>query len=175
MSELAAKYKPDAATLDALARKVRAGGTGVWGTEQSMPPHPSLTLDEARSIVRLMLSVNEQTVRTLPLTGTYTPTVPPGESGAGMFLIHAAYTDNGRRGLPALTSDAIAVLRSPLIMAKDADIRQGVTLVHCLRRIRDRARGGRATRISGIQEDRSERGQETVLVDRHPNGPGRID
>jgi len=127
MSELAAKYKPDAATLDTLARKVRAGGTGVWGTEQTMPPHPSLTLDEARSIVRLMLSVNEQTVRTLPLTGTYTPTVPPGESGAGMFLIHAAYTDTGRRGLPPLTSDAIAVLRSPLIMAKDADTRQGLT------------------------------------------------
>jgi cytochrome c len=127
MSELAAKYKPDGATLDALARKVRAGGTGVWGNEQTMPPHPSLTLDEARTIVRLMLSVNEQNVRTLPLTGTYTPTVPPGESGAGMFLIHAAYTDNGRSGLPVLTSDAVKVLRSPLIMAKDADIRRGVT------------------------------------------------
>ena len=127
MTELAAKYKPDEATLDLLARKVRAGGTGVWGNEQTMPPHPSLTLDEARTIVRLMLSVNEQTIRALPLTGTYTPTVPPGESGAGKILIHAAYTDNGRPGLPALTSDALTVLRSPLIMAKDADIRRGVT------------------------------------------------
>lgn len=127
MAELAARYSPDDATLDRLARKVRAGGTGVWGTEQSMPPHPSLTLDEARTIIRSMLSVNDQTIRTLPLAGTYTPTVPPGESGAGMFLIHAAYTDNGAHGLPALTSDAVTVLRSPLIMAKDADTRQGVT------------------------------------------------
>ena len=39
---LAGKYRPDPATLDALARKVIAGGSKVWG-EAEMPPHPGLS------------------------------------------------------------------------------------------------------------------------------------
>jgi cytochrome c len=128
MSEMAAKYRmDDAATLDRLARKVRSGGTGVWGGEQVMPPHPGLTLDEARTIVRAMLSANDSAFRALPLAGTFTPTVPPGELGTGSFVIHAAYTDRGAPGLPQLTSEDIVVLRSPLVMAKDADERRGAT------------------------------------------------
>ena len=92
-----------------------------------MPPHPGLTLDEARTIVRSMLSVKEKVFRTLPLSGRYTPRVPPQETGSGVFLIHAAYTDTGVDGLPPQTADAIRVLRSPLMMARNADMKQGVT------------------------------------------------
>ena len=127
MVELAEKYRPDDETLSQLARKVRSGGLGAWGRDVAMPPHPGLTLDEARTIVRAMLSIKEEVFRNLPLSGRYTPRVPPQETGSGVFLIHAAYTDNGADGLPPLTADAIRVLRSPLIMARNADVKRGVT------------------------------------------------
>lgn len=128
MAELAAKYRvTDEPTVERLARKVRAGGSGVWGTEQAMPPHPALTLNEARTIVRAMLSINNTNVRTLPLTGSFTPTIPPGESGAGSFVIHAAYSDHGANGLPVQTSDAVAVLRSTLRLANSAEYSRGAT------------------------------------------------
>lgn len=127
MAELAAKYQPTDEVLDHLTKRVRSGGTGVWGTDMAMPPHPGLTFDEAKTIVRAMLSVGDGRYRTLPLSGTFTPTVPPLESGFGDFLIHAAYTDGGGSGLPTLTSDAVLVLKSPWRTARRADVRRGVT------------------------------------------------
>lgn len=127
MRELAERYRPTEPVLEQLARKVRAGGTGVWGTDVAMPPHPGLTLDAARSIVRAMLAVDDRQLSDLPLSGTFTPAVPAQETGSGAFLLHAAYTDRGAPGLPPLTSDAVVVLRSPLLLARNADRRVGVT------------------------------------------------
>ena len=58
MAELAAKYKPDNATLNTLVAKVRSGGTGVWGPEV-MPAHPVMSPLEARTIVQYLLSAHE--------------------------------------------------------------------------------------------------------------------
>ena len=43
-----------------LARKVRSGGTGVWG-KNTMPAHPQLTEPQTREMVAYVLSLGEQT------------------------------------------------------------------------------------------------------------------
>jgi cytochrome c len=53
--EIAAKYKGDAGADARLAAKVKAGGTGVWGSIP-MPPNPGLSDDETASLVRWILS-----------------------------------------------------------------------------------------------------------------------
>jgi cytochrome c len=53
--DIAAKYAGTSDTIVAhLARKIRSGGTGVWG-DIVMIPHPQLSLDSAEAIVKYIL------------------------------------------------------------------------------------------------------------------------
>ena len=54
--EIAAKYADQKNAADVLARKIRRGGTGVWG-EDVMPPQPQVSDAEARALARYVLSV----------------------------------------------------------------------------------------------------------------------
>lgn len=55
--EVAAKYKADKGAEATLATKVKAGGKGTWG-EAAMPPNPTLSDDELKTLVKWVLSVN---------------------------------------------------------------------------------------------------------------------
>ncbi|HXW07158.1 MAG TPA: PQQ-dependent sugar dehydrogenase [Vicinamibacterales bacterium] len=122
-AQLAEKYQPDAETLSRLAAKVRDGSTGVWGGEV-MPAHPLITAHEAREMVHYMLG-SRDTAR-LPLSGTFTPAIPEGDTGRGSVVIRAVYTDRGANKLPAQTAEAMRVLRSPTLSVSSADIQSGV-------------------------------------------------
>jgi cytochrome c len=124
--QLAEKYKPDAATLTNLAGKIRGGSTGVWG-QDVMPAHPLVGVHEARTIAEYMLSVNDKRLSSLPLQGSFTPTLPEGDPGRGSLVVRAAYTDKGAGDLPGLTSEAMTVLRSPRLGPQSADVQQGIT------------------------------------------------
>jgi cytochrome c len=54
--EIAAKYLDDGAAEAALVRKIKTGGKGVWG-DVPMPPHPHLKDEDARTMVRWILSI----------------------------------------------------------------------------------------------------------------------
>ena len=54
--EIAAKYADQKNAADVLARKIRRGGTGVWG-QDVMPPQPQVSAAEARAMARYVLSV----------------------------------------------------------------------------------------------------------------------
>ena len=54
--EVAAKYADQKNAADVLARKIRRGGTGVWG-QDVMPPQPQVSADEARALARYVLSL----------------------------------------------------------------------------------------------------------------------
>jgi cytochrome c len=123
--ELAAKYQPDDATLEKLAAKVRAGGSGNWGTVP-MPSHPLLSVSDAKTIVRYFLSVNDPAIAAAPLSGSFTPANPQSDGARSAVLIHAAYTDKGAGQLPAQTSEALMVLRNPTLGADTADVESGV-------------------------------------------------
>ncbi len=54
--EVAAKYADQKNAADVLARKIRRGGTGVWGPDV-MPPQPQVSAAEAQALARYVLSV----------------------------------------------------------------------------------------------------------------------
>ncbi len=120
-TEIAAKYKSNYAwALDSLAKKIRSGGSGVWG-EVNMPAHPAITINDARTIVNYILNVNEKTISTLPLKGAYTPKIPKDDNGKGLLIVRAAYTDKGSSVAPSLTSESVMALRSNHVSAGKAD------------------------------------------------------
>ena len=54
--EVAAKYADQKNAADLLAKKIRRGGTGVWGPDV-MPPQPQVSAADARALAKYVLSV----------------------------------------------------------------------------------------------------------------------
>jgi len=54
--QVAAKYADQKNAVDVLAKKIRQGGTGVWG-QDVMPPQPQVSEAEARTIATYVLSL----------------------------------------------------------------------------------------------------------------------
>jgi cytochrome c len=54
--DVAAKYPATDANIDMLADKVIKGGSGHWG-EVAMTPHPDLSKDDAKELVKYILSL----------------------------------------------------------------------------------------------------------------------
>lgn len=54
--DVAAKYKGDAAALDMLTAKVKAGGVGAWG-QIPMPPNAAVSEEKVKKIVSWILSL----------------------------------------------------------------------------------------------------------------------
>jgi cytochrome c len=53
---VASKYADRADAADYLAKKIRSGGSGVWGA-MPMPPHPQVPESDARAMAKYILSV----------------------------------------------------------------------------------------------------------------------
>ncbi|MBB2151825.1 c-type cytochrome [Pedobacter gandavensis] len=56
--EIAAKYTLNDATVEQLSKKIIEGGKGVWG-EVPMTPHANLSQDDAKEMVRYILSLKK--------------------------------------------------------------------------------------------------------------------
>jgi cytochrome c len=57
--EVAAKYSPVAdTTVDHLVKKIKAGGSGVWGTIP-MTPHPSVPEADIKTMVKYILALKK--------------------------------------------------------------------------------------------------------------------
>jgi cytochrome c len=54
--EIATKYAGQSKAADLLAKKIRRGGTGVWGPDV-MPPQPQVSAAEARVLATYVLSL----------------------------------------------------------------------------------------------------------------------
>ena len=54
--EIAARYADQKNAADVLAKKIRRGGTGVWGPDV-MPPQPQVSEAEARALATYVLSL----------------------------------------------------------------------------------------------------------------------
>lgn len=53
--QIAAKYANDKSAVANLTRKVREGGSGVWG-QVPMPPNPQVSAEEAATLAQWVLS-----------------------------------------------------------------------------------------------------------------------
>lgn len=58
-TEVAKKYEATDAVIDDLSNKIIKGGQGVWG-EVPMTPHPDLSMDSARVMVKYILSLKNK-------------------------------------------------------------------------------------------------------------------
>ena len=123
--DVAAKYKNDAKAVDYLVKKIIQGGTGVWG-DVAMAAHPQLSVADATEMVNYILNLGvEEKIVHLPPQGTYTPTVTSLD-GKGVYIMRAAYTDNGANGIEALTAEETLMLKSASFSASIADEIDGV-------------------------------------------------
>lgn len=56
MKEVAVKYSGEGGAVETLARKIRAGGVGVWG-QMPMPPQPQVSEADARALAEYILTL----------------------------------------------------------------------------------------------------------------------
>lgn len=117
--EVAAKYKDDPNAEAYLMNKIQNGGGGVWG-QIAMAAHPDLSDEDAKTMVSYILSLADGQANSLPLTGSYTPTIEPGQSDQGVFIVRAAYTDQGANGIPGIKREQVLMLRNSNLNAHDA-------------------------------------------------------
>lgn len=127
-SEIAQRYQASPSIIDTLASRIIGGSHGVWGTDNNMPAHPSISAHDARTIVNYILSINRDVPNTLPVKGSFVFRVPEGDNGKGTYIIRAAYTDQGAADLPSLTTDSTIFLVSPKIAPLTADRIEGGAL-----------------------------------------------
>src|SRR5690606_3564389 len=68
--KISEKYKNDPTALSRLAKKIREGGSGVWG-EVMMPANPGVSLSDAQTIVNYILHITDKTSPSLPVKGSF--------------------------------------------------------------------------------------------------------
>ena len=127
-TQVAQKYKGVPTAPDKLVKKIMNGGAGVWG-DAIMSPHPTLADPDGKAIVKYILSLAypPRRAKSLPITGTYTATVPEGENTDGSFILRAAYTDRGSKTAAAQTGENTIVLHAPLVPASKASEMRDMT------------------------------------------------
>ncbi|GAA4103556.1 PQQ-dependent sugar dehydrogenase [Mucilaginibacter panaciglaebae] len=116
-TQVAIKYKGDPGAPDRLAKKIISGGSGNWG-DAMMPAHPTLADGDAKAIVKYVLSLAYPAAKakSLPVSGSYTTSIPAGNKNTdGSFILRAAYTDRGAKGLPVQTGEQTLVLHAPVM------------------------------------------------------------
>jgi cytochrome c len=124
---VAKKYRGDSLATSRLVRKIRSGGSGVWGNVV-MPPHPQLSEAQAGQIVAYVLSLGGPTpgAPSLPVSGEYTPPASPNGTAHGAVILRAAYTDRGAHGLAGASAEKTLVLRAPTVTLATGELSQGV-------------------------------------------------
>jgi cytochrome c len=99
---VAQRYLKDKKATEKLSTKIIKGGAGVWG-EVAMPAHPDIKPADANKIVSWILSLNKPQEKSLPISGSITPSSKDVEGGK-TILITAAYTDKGKKPLTGVES-----------------------------------------------------------------------
>ncbi|WP_428655721.1 PQQ-dependent sugar dehydrogenase [Runella sp.] len=128
--DIAQKYKGDASAPEKLAKKIIAGGGGVWG-DHAMSAHPQISSNDAATMVKYILSLGEKPLqaKSLPTDGSFTTKIPENENGKGSYVLRAAYTDRGTKLLSPLMTENILHLRNPSLDPAKADKSKGTQLL----------------------------------------------
>ncbi|MFL5639453.1 MAG: ThuA domain-containing protein, partial [Gemmatimonadaceae bacterium] len=126
--DVARKYHDDSTATARLVRKIREGGSGVWGSV-TMPAHPALTDEQASAMVAYILSLADRktSAPSLPVQGAYVPPAGSGDAPRGALVLRAEYTDRGANGMPAISKEKTIVLRSPNVVVASGELSEGVS------------------------------------------------
>ena len=120
--EIAARYRGEPGATEYLARKIVAGGGGVWGGG-AMPPHPGIAAPDALALAEYVMSFAEPGAGAgvLPREGSY-PTPAPAAGATGAYVLRALATDRGANGIPPITRSDLVLLRHPKLAPETADV-----------------------------------------------------
>jgi cytochrome c len=126
--DVAHKYHDDSTATARLVRKIRQGGSGVWG-QVAMAAHPNLTDEQVSAMVAYIMSLADPktSAPSLPVRGTYVPAAGSGDSPQGALVLRASYADRGANGMPAITKEKTVVLRSPSVVVASGELSEGVS------------------------------------------------
>ena len=124
--DVARKYH-DSTVTARLVRKIREGGSGVWG-KVTMAAHPAVTNEQASAMVAYILSLADRktSATSLPDRGTYVAPAGSGDAPKGVVVLRAEYTDRGANGMPAIANEKTIVLRSPTVVVATGELSDGV-------------------------------------------------
>jgi cytochrome c len=114
-TEMAERYRDDDAS-ELLADRIIQGSAGVWGAA-AMPAHPTLSQADAGRIVSWIESLidEDESMESLPQTGTLEPTLGEEWMQNGLLVISASYTDEGGENIRPLTGHRSVSLRSSVM------------------------------------------------------------
>jgi cytochrome c len=92
-NEINKKYKPTAANIALLEKRIKEGSVGVWG-KTAMPTHPELSDVQIKDMVQwIMQNASANDVQYyIGLEGNFTL---PSTNKTGGYIITASYTDHG--------------------------------------------------------------------------------
>ena len=120
--QIAQRYGADESKVPTLTQKVLKGGGGVWGSTHQMSAHPQISEEQARDMVRYILSLSQPVV---PLATGISATIIDRQTvspeAKGHYLIEARYTDRGGKGVKPLRAESKQVLRSSVVNALEFD------------------------------------------------------
>ncbi|MEO7823004.1 MAG: ThuA domain-containing protein [Gemmatimonadaceae bacterium] len=127
-ADVARKYRNDRTATVRLVRKIREGGSGVWGN-MNMPAHPQITESQASAMVAYILSLGARRTGTpsLPDRGAYVAPAGSADAPKGVVVLRATYTDRGANGMRAITKDKTIVLRSPSVVVASGELSEGLS------------------------------------------------
>ena len=125
--DIAARYKGQENAVDLLAKRIISGGGGVWG-KTSMAAHPQYNLEDAREMVKYILSLgNESVAKRYPVKGSYNPAYHAEDDNSGKYILIASYTDRGANGLPPAEIESVLILSAPTVEFESfSDVSSGV-------------------------------------------------
>jgi cytochrome c len=127
---VADKYAYTPENLTYLVKKIKEGGSGVWG-EHGMAAHPDLSDVNAKRIADYIFSLSSKNpnVSRLGLAGEVKPETPNFENAAGRFVLRAAYKDKGTSKAKSIFSEKIIQLKPNILRPQDLDYSQSVQLI----------------------------------------------
>jgi cytochrome c len=127
--EVAAKYKNSTENMAYLVKKIKEGGSGVWG-EHGMSAHPDLSEANAKRMVEFIFSFegSKANISNLPLNGSVTPEIPKYERD-GSFVLRAAYKDKGSAKSKSLLSESILHFKMPYLKPQEIDFSASTQLL----------------------------------------------
>lgn len=112
-AELTNRYSPNTDTVTLLAHRVVKGSSGNWGNA-AMPPHPDLTEEQARQMVKWLLehAGDPNWDFYAGTEGAFRTMAMPESEEKGVYVLTATYTDHGLEDKPGKRGQHTIVLRS---------------------------------------------------------------
>jgi cytochrome c len=118
---IADKYRKQAGADELLNKKVRLGGSGVWG-QVPMLAHPQHTEDEVAIMLRWMLALEKGKGGPTLARGLEGQLTAPKDNKPGTLLLEALYTDLGAGPAGPLAGKAAVALRHRRVEAETGEV-----------------------------------------------------